>query len=187
MFHVVPFSDNVFSIIVLSLYPITVSFALFIKYFGPNKFLNPMVQISSFLYPLLLIKIVIQMISCFKTSNMLYLSIPLSLISIAYGICLLASSKIIYRLLDYPIVILFELNANIYIILPAVAIKLAISAYIFYPRDRHLFILFHQISLFIILISCYFCKENIRDYFGFLSIIIVFLFISINHLSRILY
>ena len=83
------------------------------------------------------------MINCFKTDNMLYLSIPLSLLSIAYGTCLLASSKIMYRLLDYPIIFLFELNANIYLILSALAIKLAISAYLFYPRDRHLFILFH--------------------------------------------
>ena len=74
---------------------------------------------------------------------MLYLSVPLSLLSIGYGTCLLASSKLMYRLLDYPIVFLFELNASMYIILPALAIKLAISAYLFYPRDRHLFILFH--------------------------------------------
>ncbi len=100
-----PFSSANFTLLTLSFYPIIIIIIFFIKKYGPNKILLPLVQISIFLYPLLSIKIMIELINAFLLNAYLYLSIPFGLITLAFGALLSILSGKSYRMLEYPLIL----------------------------------------------------------------------------------
>ena len=77
------------TLLCLALYPLIIMLTIFIKKFGPNKILLPIVQISLFLYPTLWIKLAIELVSALSQGIYLYLVIPLGIINVLFGCVLL--------------------------------------------------------------------------------------------------
>jgi len=79
------------------IYPIAALLALVIKKIGPNRIILLMVQILVYIYPLIMIKIMVEMISSIKMGQYIYLTLPLGLFSLIFGALLLVIQSKIYR------------------------------------------------------------------------------------------
>jgi hypothetical protein len=136
--HIYPFSNPTYALLTLSLYPIVAVIALVIKKFGPNKLLVPIVQIAIYIHPLISVKIVIEMINAFSMGTYIYITLPLAVVNLAFGFLVCILSKKTYRMLEYPLILLFELHANIYLILIILVLRLLVVGYLLYPSNRNL-------------------------------------------------
>jgi len=58
-FHLTPFNDSFYALLTLMVYPIVALFVLFIKHIGPNRILILVVTILVYVFPLLMIKMLI--------------------------------------------------------------------------------------------------------------------------------
>lgn len=97
--HIVPFDSSALSILVLSIYPMIMCLVLLLKKIGPVKLLVIFVEIIIYLFPLLAVKILIEMISCIKSNYLPVIAVPLALLSLLFGALILALSGRLHRCL----------------------------------------------------------------------------------------
>lgn len=96
-----------------------------------------MVQVAIYLYPLLWVKVIISLVEGLRAGQYLYLVIPFGMVNLVFGVLLLTLLGRQLRLLDFPLVFLLELDANIYFILVLLALRLIILGYFLYKDSRY--------------------------------------------------
>ncbi len=102
---IVPFTNEILSLLILLLYPLVMCVTLLIKKVGLLRPLVLIVQLTTYCYPLLVIKIVLETLVCFKASYLLFLVVPLSLLSLLFGAVVLILSGRLHRYIEIPIII----------------------------------------------------------------------------------
>lgn len=88
-----------------------------------------------------------------------------------------------YRVVEYPLILMLELKANIYLLLISLAIRLCVTCYLLYPTHRYLLGFFYECSLFAILLASKFCDDQFLNYVGFLFLVITCLAIGAKSLQ----
>ena len=105
-FHTTPFSNILFSLLILTFYPFTILIVIIVKKIGQIKILVVVIQTAIFLFPLLFVKIMIETIVVAKSGFFAFIGIPLSLLTIAFGTIILILSNRLHRYLEIPLIIL---------------------------------------------------------------------------------
>jgi hypothetical protein len=182
--HAHSFQSPVLALFTLSLYPLVILIAIIVKRFGPNKILVPVVQIAVFLHPILWIKIMIELVSVLATGQFLYLALPLGAINFAFGGILLMLGNRALRMIEFPLVLLLELHANIYLILIALAIRLAILGYFLHSANRNSLGFYFELSLMAVITTTPLTNDQFLNTVGYLIVIIGFLTIGANETHR---
>lgn len=154
------------------------------KKFGPNKLLIPIVQISIYIYPLLWIKIMIELISGLRMGQYLYIVLPFGILNLIFGGALLLLEKKAFRMLEFILVLFLELHANIYAIIITLIIRLAIQAYLLYSAQRSSLGLYFELSLMVILVTSPFCDDQFLNIIGFITLALACLSAGANEARR---
>lgn len=165
---IVPFSTQPLALLALSLYPCLMAVALLLKNFGPIKPLVILLQIFTYCFPLLFIKLMVETVNCLQKGYLVFLAVPLSLLSLAYGTLSLALSKRLHRLLEIPLILSLEFGGNSNAILIILGLKLVVLLYQFYPRNQFILTFWCELSLYLILLSTLFVDDQPLEYVSFM-------------------
>lgn len=96
-FHIQPFTNSMFTAVLLTFYPLVMIVVYLAKKLNNNKLLKIIVQIANYIFPLLSVKITIEFIHALTNQIYLYICLPMGLLSIAFGVLLLILNKRIHR------------------------------------------------------------------------------------------
>ena len=107
-----PFTNPIFSLLLLTFYPLCMLVLFIIKKTGPFKPLVILIQAAAFFFPLISIKMVLEVLEGFKTGEWIFLKVPLGLITMVFGAIILTLTGRLHRLVEIPLVILLFFGAN---------------------------------------------------------------------------
>lgn len=178
--HVYAFETSLLSLLTLTLYPLIMVLVGVIKRFGPNKLMIPIMQVAVFVYPLVWIKIMIELVSSLAKRQYLYLTLPLGLVNLGFGGIILILQGKSFRLLEFLIVIMLELKANIYAIIIMMIIRLVILTYLLRWSNRNSLALYYEFSLIAVLMTAPFCDDQILNNFGFLIVVLACIALGVH-------
>ena len=130
---------------------------LIVKKIGPIRPLVIVIQLAVYFYPLLSIKLVLETLSCFKSSTLIFLKLPFGLITISIGMLILYLTKRLHRYIELPIIILLFLEGNQYALMVLLGIRLALYLYIFQSYPEYMITFYYELSFYLILLSSLFC------------------------------
>lgn len=137
------------------------------KKLNKNKLIKFILQASIFIFPLLSVKIMVELIHSLSHSLYLYITIPLGLITIAFGGLIFLLNKRLHRYLELPIVIAIEVGLNYYVTMIFLLIRLVILGYLFYPRHQFILSYLFEVGYFISIFLFLYCTDEFLNYLGF--------------------
>jgi len=135
-----------------------------------------MLQVAIFIFPLLSVKILIELIRCFSNNMYLYITIPLGLIGLGFGGLISVLTKRLDRYIYIPIVIGIELNLSYYAIMVMLLIRLAILGYLFYSKHLYMLSYMFELGFFISMLSFLYSTDEFLNYLGFAALVGLFTF-----------
>lgn len=165
--HIVPFGSQALALLMLAFYPALMCVVLLLKRVGPIRPLLVLMQVATYCYPLLAIKIVLETVSCIQNSYLPVAAVPLALLSLCFGTLVLALSGRLHRCLEVPVVIALEAGGDQYAIMAILGVRLAVLLYLFYPRSQFLLSFCVEAANFFILLSCLFARPQSLNYASF--------------------
>lgn len=124
---------------------------------------------------MMMVKVVIEIVEGYQLGNYIYLILPLGLASLTFGAMVLLLTNCIYRCAEIPIIVLLQLNVNSTVIIVLLILRLIGLWIWFYPSSRRYLEVYIEISLLIILLSCYYCGDELANYIAFMAIALGFL------------
>lgn len=171
---IVPFTNEILSLLILLLYPLVMCVALLIKKVGLLRPLVLIVQLTTYCYPLLVIKIVLETLVCFKANYLLFLVVPLSLLSLLFGAVVLILSGRLHRYIEIPIIVSLYLQGNEVAILVLLVLRLIVLYYLFRTRRQFMISFYAETAMLLVALSCLFCEDQVLNYIGFIIISVSF-------------
>jgi hypothetical protein len=114
----------------------------------------------------------------------LYLVLPLGAVNLLFGgmLLLLVGRKL--RMMEFPLVLLLELKANIYFTMAMLLIRLVILGYLLHSAHRNSLGFYFEAALMAVLVATPFCDDQLLNNVGFLVVVAACLAAGANETRR---